>query len=165
MILASAVKCCNCLFLQSEPLSTHEYDTEDVEMFETGDEETVPNLELMRQRQEHRLFSNSASVQSTRGSTSADPTKPLFVHLTSSVHNERVNLSVKDIPVCFCKYITPPPPPPPSHHDFYGRVGWGAGQRGGGWEGCDDMEFVMGKILKKGREEGGGRGEKSGGGG
>ena len=110
MSLASAVKCCNCLFLQSEPLSTHEYDTEDVEMVETGDEETAPNMELMRQRQEHRLFSNSASVQSTRGSTSADPTKPLFVHLTSSVHNERVNLSVKDIPVCFCKYITPPPP-------------------------------------------------------
>lgn len=70
-------------------------------MFETGDEDGNPDL--IRQRQDHRLFSASASVQSTHGSSSAVLTKPLFVHLTASVLNERVNMPVKDIPVCLCE--------------------------------------------------------------
>lgn len=63
-------------------------------MFETGDEDAG----------KRRLFSHSNSEISRDSiAADADSTKPLFVHLTSSIQTERVYQSVPDIPVCLCE--------------------------------------------------------------
>jgi len=47
---------------------------------------------------------HSMSVESR--ATTIDDSMPLFVYLTASIHNERVDQPVSNIPVCLCKSLS-----------------------------------------------------------
>ena len=66
-------------------------ESEDADIFEPAEEEAG----------KERLIFRSDSAVSTTGEL--DRVKPLFVHLTASIQNERVYQSVPDIPLCLCK--------------------------------------------------------------